>query len=344
MGQCPDLVQVVFPEETNPSGNECGPSAVAESLWIASCGTFDIGVSHSLTGSVTRRKALLTQIRKRGGSSPTPALTHMSELAKAFQSYGPEFTALGRTVPKMKVYYAQTFDTTVKTDLIANKTALVNVKYGPIDWYPSTTAPAGVGAYPAYHLVSGLWGYDLGHFVVAYNYRLITGTPWVTIADPLADGRFSGSSGTYVVNGPQDIPLSVLKAAAGRQVGTGLVTGGTFYRTTSTVDPTTTTVTSHTPNPVAVGATVTVNFTVSAVTGSPTGLVTVTAGSQVASADISVGNVTLTFTGPGTKNIVAEYQGDDDFGGSTSSVVTHTVTGVDSGGLDPNPPDPCTSG
>ncbi len=89
---------------------------------------------------------------------------------------------------------------------------------------------------------------------------------------------------------------------------------------------TTTTITGVSPEPSDPGQEVTVSFTVTSGSGTPTGDVQVTdpnGGSCMA--DASVGNCTYTPGGTGTRTITATYSGNASFSGSTDTE-QHTVT------------------
>ena len=91
---------------------------------------------------------------------------------------------------------------------------------------------------------------------------------------------------------------------------------------------TTTTITSDTPDPSAVGQLVTVQFTVSAGSGTPTGNVTVSDGTISCTGTVAAGQCSLTFTTAGAKSLTATYAGDSNFSGSASAAEPHTVTGT----------------
>jgi Phosphate-induced protein 1 conserved region/Bacterial Ig-like domain (group 3) len=78
------------------------------------------------------------------------------------------------------------------------------------------------------------------------------------------------------------------------------------------------------PEPSHVAQPYTVNFSVTAAGGTPTGQVTVSDGSSTCSADVSVGFCVLTATSPGTKTITVTYPGDSKFAG-TSKTASHSV-------------------
>src|SRR5207249_2339845 len=97
-----------------------------------------------------------------------------------------------------------------------------------------------------------------------------------------------------------------------------------------TVNPagTTSTITGHTPDPSAVGQAVSFTFTVVANapgSGTPTGTVTVSDGTQSCGASVATGSCSIAFGSAGARNVTATYPGDGNFATSTSTAVSHTV-------------------
>src|SRR5207249_1188761 len=91
---------------------------------------------------------------------------------------------------------------------------------------------------------------------------------------------------------------------------------------------TTTTITAHTPNPSAVGQAVSFTFTVVANapgSGTPTGNVTVSDGTQSCSASVAAGTCSIAFSPAGEHSVTASYPGDGNFATSTSTAVSQTV-------------------
>jgi hypothetical protein len=93
---------------------------------------------------------------------------------------------------------------------------------------------------------------------------------------------------------------------------------------------TTTTIISNLPNPSASGQTVTVQFTVVPASGygTPTGHVTVNAGTATSCSGTLTagsGSCSLTFTKTGSKNLKGTYSGDSNDSVSTSIAVTQIV-------------------
>jgi hypothetical protein len=106
---------------------------------------------------------------------------------------------------------------------------------------------------------------------------------------------------------------------------------------------TTTTITSHTPNPSVVGQAVVVNFTVTSSGGIPTGNVTVTDGTVNCSGTVAAGTCTLTPTSLGAKTLTATYAGDANFFGS-SGTASHQVKANTTTTITSHTPDPSVVG
>ncbi|HEY6156041.1 MAG TPA: Ig-like domain repeat protein [Gemmatimonadales bacterium] len=83
--------------------------------------------------------------------------------------------------------------------------------------------------------------------------------------------------------------------------------------------------TSVAPEPSTVGQATTVSFTVTSSSGTPTGTVTVSDGTEGCSGTVAAGSCSMTFTTAGAKTLTAAYGGDPDFAVSTSTGVPHTV-------------------
>ncbi len=93
-----------------------------------------------------------------------------------------------------------------------------------------------------------------------------------------------------------------------------------------TAASTVTTITADTPDPSQAGAQVTVQFTVTADAGTPTGSVRIRDGGDECTGSLSggQGSCTLTLSNTGTRTLTADYQGADGFAGS-SDTESHTV-------------------
>src|SRR5439155_1147151 len=88
---------------------------------------------------------------------------------------------------------------------------------------------------------------------------------------------------------------------------------------------TATTITTVAPEPSTVGQATTVSFSVTSSSGTPTGTVTVSDGTEGCSGTVAAGSCSVTFPTAGAKTLVATYAGDGTFAGSTSTGVGHTV-------------------
>jgi subtilisin family serine protease len=109
--------------------------------------------------------------------------------------------------------------------------------------------------------------------------------------------------------------------------GSGIVNAGAAVGALMGKTNTTTTIISHVPGSSAVGQAVTVQYSVvpSAGSGTPTGMVTVSAGVDSCSSSVATGQCQIILTSSGSKTLVAVYQGDLNYNGSTSTGVTHMV-------------------
>jgi hypothetical protein len=190
--------------QTRPSAGDCGPCAVIQSLYIASCGRFRIG-------NRARRIELIERIRAVGGSAASGS-SKVSEAHRAFTSTwaANQFAELGLRRPRATLLLGKDFDSIFKPHLVAGKWAHIGAVYGPIDDWNG-------GA------VSGQPGYDQGHALVIGRYRMQGGNEWVTMVDPLADGRRAG-----IAEGPQAIRLSAIEDAMGEFAGSGNATAYVF--------------------------------------------------------------------------------------------------------------------
>ena len=95
---------------------------------------------------------------------------------------------------------------------------------------------------------------------------------------------------------------------------------------------TTTTITSDTPDPSAIGGLVTFNYSVAVTApgaGTPSGNVTVSDGTNSCIGTVGAGSCTITLTTPGTTSFTATYEGDTNFNSSASASAPHTVNKAD---------------
>jgi hypothetical protein len=170
------------------------------------------------------------------------------------------------------------------------------------------------------------------------------GTPTgnVTVGDGAATCVGTVAAGTCTLT-PTTAGSKTLTATYG---GDGNFAGSTSAGVSQTVNAagTTTTISAHTPNPSAVGQSVSIAFTVVANapgTGTPTGSVTVGDGTQNCSASVATGSCTIAFSTAGGRTLTATYAGDGNFAASTSAGAIQTVGAASSTttltGHTPNP-------
>jgi CSLREA domain-containing protein/uncharacterized repeat protein (TIGR01451 family) len=108
------------------------------------------------------------------------------------------------------------------------------------------------------------------------------------------------------------------------------VSGSTSAGAPHTVNKadTTTSLNSDTPDPSVVGQPVTVTYAVNVNapgSGTPSGTVTVSDGTDSCTGTVAAGSCAVTFTSAGAKTLVASYAGDANFNGSASAGAAHTV-------------------
>jgi hypothetical protein len=165
------------------------------------------------------------------------------------------------------------------------------------------------------------------------------GTPTGTVAftvysDLQCSGGATPAGTVALVNGVAEPSDTAPQTSAGISF-RAHYTGDTNYAAADSVceplsakAPTTTAITSDTPDPSAVGQAVVVNFTVTSASGTPTGNVTVSDGAGTTCTGAlagGAGSCTLTSTCAGAKTLTATYAGDANFNGSTSAGEGHTV-------------------
>ena len=97
------------------------------------------------------------------------------------------------------------------------------------------------------------------------------------------------------------------------------------YTMTVNKGETSTTITSHEPQPVYVGQAVTVSYDVASTVGTPSGQVTVTEGLVSCTGTVSQGSCDLVFGWPGPMVLMAKYSGDDNFEPSNSPTIVHNI-------------------
>jgi CSLREA domain-containing protein len=155
------------------------------------------------------------------------------------------------------------------------------------------------------------------------------GTPTGNVT--MSDGVDS-CTGT-VASGTCDITLTTpgARTLTATYAGDSNFNGSTSAGEPHTVNgnPTTTIITSDSPDPSVVGQSVTVQYTVTAASGTPTGNVTVSDGTVSCTGTVAAGQCDITFTSAGAKSLIATYAGDSNFTGSTSAAEPHQVDKAD---------------
>jgi hypothetical protein len=154
-----------------------------------------------------------------------------------------------------------------------------------------------------------------------------TGTVDITGADTNCTITLAGGNGS----------CSVVFNTIGDKTLTATYSGDANYGDSSDTEShgvrnaTVTTITSDLPDPSAVGQSVTITYNVVAVvpgSGTPTGTVTVSDGTQSCTGSVAAGSCSIVFVTPGVKALTATYAGDAEFSGSVSTPAAHTVNRV----------------
>ena len=155
-----------------------------------------------------------------------------------------------------------------------------------------------------------------------------------------SSGGFPTGTVTVTSDGPEGCTGTVAAGqcaltftAAGTRTLTATYAGNANF--TASVSPgvshsvallsTTTTITADTPDPSTAGQPVSIAYTVTSVSGSPTGTVTVGDGVDTCTGTVAAGGCTLTLTTPGSRMLTATYAGDAAFAASLSAAVPHQV-------------------
>lgn len=219
---------------------------------------------------------------------------------------------------------------------------------------PSSAEPHTVlGGDTTVSITSDLPDPSLAGQAVAVNYTVspvapATGTPTgsVTVSDGV-------DSCTGTVGGTCTLTLNT---AGGRTLTATYLGDIHFNGSTSAGEPhtvnkanTTTAIITELPDPSVTGQPVIVSYTVSVNSpgsGTPTGTVTVTDGTDSCTGTVSAGSCSITFSSVGSKTLTATYLGDTNFNASPASAgVSHTVNKANTTTMiTSNTPNPSTSG
>ena len=156
------------------------------------------------------------------------------------------------------------------------------------------------------------------------------GTPTgnVTVGDGVDSCTGTVSAGTCAITLTTTGSRTLTATYAGDSNFNTSSSAGEPHSVTAAAAATTTTITSDAPDPSVVGQSVTVQYSVSTASGTPTGNVTVSDGTISCTGTVAAGQCSLTFTTPGAKSLTATYAGDSNFNGSASAAEPHTVNGA----------------
>ncbi len=185
-------------------------------------------------------------------------------------------------------------------------------------WASTNTQPAAAGSSTASFVgtiipVKGFAG------AVSFSFSGLPKGATASSIPPSASGAtFQVSTTPTVAAGTYNFGMTGISGAISHPATfTLVVTGSTLLPVTLTAGP-------IGPEPSHVAQPYTVDFSVTAAGGTPTGQVTVSDGSSTCSAAVAAGVCVLTASTPGTKTITVTYAGDSKFAGA-SQTVTHTV-------------------
>ncbi len=157
------------------------------------------------------------------------------------------------------------------------------------------------------------------------------GTPTgnVTVTDGLDTCQAAISAGSCQLTSTTTGAKALIATYSGDDDFNGNASAGVGHQVNANVQDTTTTISSHNPDPSVVGQSITVAYHVaSSGSGTPIGSVVVSSGALTCTGALDAsgdGSCTLTFTTPGAKSITAAYGGASGFNGSTSAAASHTV-------------------
>ncbi len=169
-----------------------------------------------------------------------------------------------------------------------------------------------------------------------------TGTIAITGADVNCTITLSSGSGS----------CNVVFNSAGAKTITATYSGDASYASSSDTEShtvnkgnSTTTITADTPDPSAVGASVTVSVTVSGAGVTPTGTVAITGADSNCNITLAggSGSCNVVFNSTGVKTITATYSGDSNYNGS-GDTESHTVKNPSTTSITGNVPNPSTPG
>ena len=174
------------------------------------------------------------------------------------------------------------------------------------------------------------------------------GTPTgnVTVGDGVDSCTGAVAAGTCTIG----LTTAGARSLSASYIGNASFSGSTTLTTTShTVSQagTTTAITAQTPDPSNAGQSVAVTWSVSVVapgSGTPAGNVTVSDGVDSCSDAVAAGGCSVVLTTAGNRTLTAQYVGNSNIAGSTSSGVAHHVMGVPAVSVSGQAPSPSNVG
>ena len=240
----------------------------------------------------------------------------------------------GSAVPAITPSYAGFVNGENSTVLTTQPTCSTTAtNSSPVGTYPSTCTGAAAANYTI-NYVAGAVTITKASLVITASSGTMSygGTP--PIITPSYAGFVNGDTAAVLTPGPTCSTTATSTSPVGSYPSTCSGAAAVNYSISYlagtvvvTKANTTTTITSHTPNPSARNQAVTISFTVAPqFSGTPTGNVTVTASSGGScTATVAAGSCTISFPNTGNFTLTATYAGNGNFNGSTSAAVTQTV-------------------
>jgi len=183
---------------------------------------------------------------------------------------------------------------------------------------------------------------------VTFTVTSSSGTPSgdVTVSDATDSCTGTVAAGTCTLTPTTAGAKTLIATYAGNTNFSSSASPGTPH----TVNPagTATSIVGHSPDPSVTGEPVTFTFAVAVNppgSGTPTGTVTVSDGTQSCEASVAAGSCSIAFSSAGVRNVTASYAGDASFNSSVSSAVTQTVNPAPtSTTITGHTPDPAVAG
>ena len=149
----------------------------------------------------------------------------------------------------------------------------------------------------------------------------------VTVSDGTQNCTGTVAAGSCTVTFATPGTKTITATYAGNTNFAGSASAPATAHTVNKAD-TTITITSDLPDPSLVGQAVTINYNVTVNapgSGIPSGTVIVSDGTQSCTGTVAAGSCSIIFTTPGIKTLTATYAGEENYSGSISLGIQHTV-------------------